>query len=185
MNINRLGRFSQFIDQLRSNDSGASFKERREQFRTEREANGSQDAGFLRGNDRARQALESARERREARRAARRAATEDTLAETDTPSTDSVTPESSQAGTAQETTPTQTPQSSPTATPSSSGEISIEELAELYVQQYEDGSGVTLSDEAFNQKKSDVAAFYSTVSNGRERLDEIVFANDGDSTTVA
>ncbi|MCI5065709.1 hypothetical protein MRY87_08300 [bacterium] len=62
--------------------------------------------------------------------------------------------------------------------PSESDALSLDDLAELYVKQYESGAGVRLSDEAFEAKKNEVAQFYAQMSGGEERLDAIVFAND-------
>ena len=62
---------------------------------------------------------------------------------------------------------------------------SIDDLAELYVRQFETGSGVTLSEEAFDAKKAEVADFYSGIRGGQERLDAIVFANDQTTDTTA
>ena len=89
------------------------------------------------------------------------------------------------------TTPGSTPTPAPTDTPnttepdtpttppvSSSGGESIDELAALYVQQYQQSSGKQLSEEEFNKKKSEVADFYSSFSGGSQRLDNVVFAND-------
>lgn len=59
-----------------------------------------------------------------------------------------------------------------------SGSESIEELARLYVQQYEDNSGRDLNDDEFEAKVKEVAKFYSDIDNGKERLDDVVFAND-------
>jgi hypothetical protein len=57
-------------------------------------------------------------------------------------------------------------------------QTSLDTLAEMYVQQYQQNAGVTLSDEEFARKKTEVANFYSKISGGTERLDAVVFAND-------
>ena len=57
-------------------------------------------------------------------------------------------------------------------------DYTIDQLAELYVRQYQAGTGVTLSESAFQQRKAEVATFYSGLSDGQHRLDAIVFAND-------
>ena len=54
----------------------------------------------------------------------------------------------------------------------------INELARLYVSQYQEGSGTVLSKEAEEAKVKEVADFYSKMQNGEQRLDAIVFAND-------
>ncbi|MCB0330113.1 MAG: hypothetical protein KDD70_10625 [Bdellovibrionales bacterium] len=51
----------------------------------------------------------------------------------------------------------------------------LNQLAELYVRQYEEGAGVTLTKEARDAKTAEVAKFYE---NKQERLDLVVFAND-------
>ncbi|MCB0336623.1 MAG: hypothetical protein KDD62_09960 [Bdellovibrionales bacterium] len=55
---------------------------------------------------------------------------------------------------------------------------SLDELAKLYVDQYEEKAGVTLSAEERNQKISEVRDFYGKQADGQERLDKIVFSND-------
>lgn len=82
------------------------------------------------------------------------------------------------------TTPDPLPQPDTTApatqspVKSSSNSDAIDELAALYVQQYQEGTGKQLSEAEFERKKADVANFYTTLSGGKERLDAIVFAND-------
>ncbi len=73
------------------------------------------------------------------------------------------------------TTPTQATTTTPAT---SSAKPTVDELAGLYVKQYEEQSGVQLTDEAFAQKKAEVANFYSKLSNGSDRLDTVVFSND-------
>lgn len=54
----------------------------------------------------------------------------------------------------------------------------MEDLARLYVKQYEDKSGNKLSDKDFEAKVLEVSQFYGEIQNGKERLDSVVFAND-------
>lgn len=68
----------------------------------------------------------------------------------------------------------------PPVSNNTSSEYSLEDLATLYVKQYEDNSGTKLSSEDFNKKVSEVTSLYGELKNGQERLDTIVFANDGD-----
>lgn len=64
------------------------------------------------------------------------------------------------------------------STTNSFGSEGVDELAALYVQQYQQGTGKQLSETEFERKKADVANFYTMLSGGRDRLDAIVFAND-------
>ncbi|MCB0321851.1 MAG: hypothetical protein KDD60_13075 [Bdellovibrionales bacterium] len=125
---------------------------------------------FERRNERADEMIEEARKRREARRAAR-TSEPDPIVTTEPVSEPGDTPLPSSS----------TPSQEPSSTKS---ELSLDDLAELYVKQYEEGAGVTLSSEAFEQKKSEVSSFYSQLSNGQERLDKIVFANDGTNSSI-
>lgn len=78
-----------------------------------------------------------------------------------------------------DTPPISTSPEPPVATnPEQNNDSKIDELAALYVKQYEEQAGTTLSDEAFAQKKAEVANFYSRFNDGTDRLDKVVFAND-------
>lgn len=122
-------------------------------------------------NEKARNAIESARQRQEARRASHK---------------------NNQDGQDVTIQPVDTPQQTDPANTSPAGEtqiitseeLSIDDLAGLYVRQYEQQSGVRLSKESFDQKKSEVSSFYSGMSDGRDRLDKIVFSNDSENNTV-
>ncbi len=80
-----------------------------------------------------------------------------------------------EAETVEEPTQNTTPSTSASAT-----NDQLSELATLYVEQYEQGSGVSLSTEAFEQKKAEIVDLYSRL--GADRLDNIVFSNDIDET---
>ncbi len=119
----------------------------------------SRGRGNSRRSEKIQELLKRAAERREARRNRRR---EDEVSIPEQPKGTTPT---------EETTP-------PTTGTQSSKELSIDELAELYVKQYEEGSGQKLSDEEFKAKATEVADFYSGLSDGQNRLDKVVFAND-------
>lgn len=66
-----------------------------------------------------------------------------------------------------------------TKPPTTNTNQSLDELAKMYVEQYQKGTGKELTEEQFNQKKAEVAAFYERFGeSGKTRLDQIVFAND-------